>query len=210
MQPIQLIVLSHTERQKLHEASLEVLNSVGVRVHDADLRRLMGDRGAHVDEPTQVVKLSADLVARQLSAAPKEFDLADRNGRRLPVPTEQSYIASRLLLPKILDYGSTEPREPLTRDIVRACQVANALKEVDLVVGIDVPVADVAPPEAAYLTSIKTVLMHTTKHLVCAPINSQAMEDWVALLEAATESGSLRDEPVMTVALAITSPLLFD
>ena len=210
MKPIQLNVLTEGEKQTIHEASLEVLETVGVRVYDDGLRALMRHRGAKVDDTTNDVKLSPDLVMESLSTAPETFNLVNRKGESLPVPTEEAYIAARLLLPRVLDYGAEKPRQPVTHDIIEACQVANALDDVDLVVGIDVPVADISPPEFSSLISIQTVLTYTAKHIVCAPINSEVMKDWVALLEAATESGNLAKEPVMTVEVAITSPLMFD
>ena len=210
MKPIHLTVLAYEEKQTIHAATLEVLETVGVRVYDDYLRRLMRDGGAMIDDDTGIVKLPPELVMETLDGAPKRFNLADRKGTRLPVPTEEAYIASRLLLPKVLDYGAEKPRDPVTNDIIRASQIANAMDDVDLVVGIDVPVVDITPVQYNSLISIHTTLTYTTKHLVCAPINSEVMEDWVALLEAATESGNLVKDPVMTVEVAITSPLMFD
>jgi len=210
MNPIKLNVLTLDEQRLIHEATLDVLSTVGVRVFDEGLRALMHDHGAQVDEATGVVRLPTSLVLDALSTAPKTFYLADRKGGRLPIPGQEAYIATRLLLPNVLDYGSEEPRSPVTRDIIRACQVANAMDDVDLVVGIDVPVVDIKPPEYADIISIQTLLTYTAKHLVCAPINTDAMKHWVALLKASTESGDLTQEPVMTVEVAVTSPLMFD
>jgi len=210
MKPVQLNVLAEDEKQAIHEATLEVLGSIGVRVFDDDLCVLMRDRGAKVDETTGYVRLPPDVVIESLSDAPKTFNLMDRKGKSLTIPTEEAYIASRLLLPKMLDYGANSTRDPVTDDIIKACQIANAMDDVDLVVGIDVPVADITPPEFGDLLSIQTVLTHTAKHLVCAPINYDLMKEWVALLEAASETGDLRREPIMTVEVGATSPLMLD
>jgi len=210
MKPIQLSVFTEDEKQMVHRASLRVLEAVGVRVYEDELRARMRSRGAEVDDTTDVVKLPPELVMECLSTAPKAFDLVNRSGERMPVPTEEAYIASRLLLPRILDYGAEKTRDPVTDDIIKACQIANALDDIDLVVGIDVPVVDVSPPELSDLISIQTILTHTTQHIVCAPNNPEEMQKWVALLEAATESGNLAKEPIMTVEVAITSPLVFD
>ncbi len=211
MKPIQLSVLTEDEKRVIHEASLEILETVGVRVFDDGLRALMRDRGAEVDDTTGDVKLSPDLVMESLSTAPKAFHLANRTGDRLPIPTEEVYIGSRVLLPKILDYGAEQPRDPVTDDIIKACQIANALDEVDLVLRTDTPVSDIhAPPEFNGLLSIQTALTYTAKHFLCLPINYKAMKDWVALAEAATESGDLSREPIITVEVTITSPLQMD
>lgn len=211
MKPIQLSVFTAEEKQIIHEATLEVLETVGVRVYDDGLRALMRDRGAKVDATTGDVKLSPQLVMEALAAAPKSFNLANRRGETLPIPAQETYICSRVLLPKTLDYGAEGPRDPVIDDIVKACQVANALDDVDMVLRTDTPVSDIdAPPQLNGLLSIQIALLHTDKHFLCIPINYQAMQDWVALAEAATESGDLSKEPIMTLEVSTTAPLQLD
>jgi len=211
MKPIQLSVFTEDEKQIIHEATLEVLETVGVRVHDDSLRALMRDRGAKVDDATGAVKLPPELVMELLSAAPKSFNLVNRKGEMLPIPAEGTYICSRVLLPKTLDYGAEKPREPVTDDIIKACQIANALDDIDMVLRTDTPVSDIdVPPEFNGLLSIQIALTYTAKHFLCIPINYEAMKDWVTLAEAATESGDLAKEPIMTLEVSTTTPLQLD
>ena len=211
MKPIQLNVFSEDEKQIIHEATLEVLETVGLRVFDDGLRALMRDRGAKIDDATGDVKLSPKLIMESLSTAPKSFNLMNRQGETLPIPAAETHICSRVLLPKILDYGADKPRDPVTDDIIKACQIANALDDVDMVLRTDTPVSDIdAPSEFNGLLSIQTALTYTAKHVLCIPINYEAMKDWVALAEAATESGDLVKEPIMTLALSTTAPLQLD
>lgn len=211
MKPIQLAVLSEEEKEAIHEATLEVLETVGMRVLDGGLRALFEDHGADVDHASERVRLSPRSVLDSLSAAPSRFELVNRRGETLPVPSERAYICSRVLLPKILDYGAESPRDPVTSDVVRACQIANALDEVDMVLRTDTPVADIdVPRELNGLLSIQTALTYTDKHFLIIPINYQAMLDWVALGEAAIESGDLSQEPIMTLEVSTTTPLQLD
>lgn len=211
MKPVQLAVLSEEEKEAIHEATLEVLGTVGMRVLDRSLRILLENHGAEVDDASERVRLSPRLVMDSLSAAPSDFELVNRRGETLPIPSEKAYICSRVLLPKILDYGAEGPRDPVTSDVVRACHIANALDEVDMVLRTDTPVADIdAPPELNGLLSIQTALAHTDKHFLIIPINYQAMLDWVALGEAAIESGDLSQEPIMTLEVSTTTPLQLD
>lgn len=211
MKPIQLNVFTEEERQIIHEATLEVLETIGLRVLDPNLRGLMRKRGAKVDDSTGDVKLDPGLVMESLATAPKTFNLMNRKGETLPIPAEETYICSRVLLPKTLEYRADKPRDPIINDIIKACQIANALDEVDLVLRTDTPVGDIdAPSGFNGLLSIQTALTHTAKHFLCIPINYEAMKDWVALAEAATESGDLAEEPIMTLEVSTTSPLQLD
>jgi trimethylamine--corrinoid protein Co-methyltransferase len=211
VKPIQLTVLTEDERQSIHEATLDILETVGIGVHDAGLRALMQNRGAKVDDTTDQVRLSPELVVDSLSTAPHSFHLVNRRGETLPIPAEETYICSRVLLPKTLDYGTEQPRDPVTDDIIKACQIANALDDVDMVLRTDTPVSDIDAPDAINgLLSIQTALTYTDKHFLIIPINHEAMKDWVALGEAATESGDLSKEPIMTLEVSTTTPLQLD
>ena len=211
MKPIQLHVLDDDEIQVIHEATLEILESVGLRVYDAGLRFLMRDRGATVDDATGNVMLSPELVMESLSTAPKSFNLVNRKGETLPIPTEEAYIGSRVLLPKVLDYGAESPRDSLMSDVIQACQIANALDDVDVILRTDTPVYDAGiPTEFNGLLSIQTAMTYTAKHFCCIPINSEAMKDWIAVGEAAAESGDLGKEPIMTLEVSTTAPLQLD
>ena len=211
MNPIQLKVFTEDEKQIIHEATLDILKSVGVRVFDDGLRDLLRTQGAKVDSVTYDVRLDPQLVMEYLALAPKAFNLINRDGGILPIPTEKTYICSRVLLPKILDYGSTQAREPRIDDIKHACQIANALSEVDLVLRTDTPVCDLnEPQEFNGLITIQTALSFTKKHFLCIPINYEAMKDWIALAEAATETGNLSKEPVLTLEVSTTAPLQLD
>jgi len=211
MKPIRLSVFTEGEKQRIHRATLEVLDTIGVRVYDDELRRLMHRQGARVDDFAGDVKLSPGLVMESLAAAPKRFNLMDRKGKMLPIPTGEAYIGSRVLLPKTLDYGADKPRAPVLEDVLQACQIANALDEVDLVLRTDTPVSDIqAPAEFNGLLSIETVVTYTAKHILCIPVDYEAAKDWIVVAEAATQRWDLAKEPIMTMAVAATSPLQLD
>ena len=59
MKPIRLTVFSDEEKQAIHEATVEILERVGVRVYDDYLRGVMRRHGANVDDATGDVRLSA-------------------------------------------------------------------------------------------------------------------------------------------------------
>mgnify|MGYP006306879885 CR=1 FL=1 len=49
-------VLSETEREQIHTASLEVLSSVGMKIETEQMREALAKRGASVDEAAETVK----------------------------------------------------------------------------------------------------------------------------------------------------------
>lgn len=74
--------LSKVEINKIHTAFLDILNTVGVKIPHADMRKRLAARGAVVDEATQVVKLPEPAVRRALDATVKQFRIYGRDRAR--------------------------------------------------------------------------------------------------------------------------------
>jgi trimethylamine--corrinoid protein Co-methyltransferase len=73
-----LEVLSEDERAQVHERTLSILASTGVRVDTSRGRDILRDSGADVDRNTNVVRFPRPLVEEALRLAPKEFILGAR------------------------------------------------------------------------------------------------------------------------------------
>jgi trimethylamine:corrinoid methyltransferase-like protein len=72
-------VLSDEQVTKVHQASLEVLSRVGVRVPHEDMLSQFEDAGAQVDRAEQKVRIPAALVLRSVEQATKRFTLYGRD-----------------------------------------------------------------------------------------------------------------------------------
>ncbi len=211
MGQIQMEVLTEGERHTIHKSSLEILDSVGLRVHNDELLTILHRKGAKVDFDDSLVRVPPELVEELLRTAPRNFEISDRKGRKLPIPTNHAYIGSRLLLPKILDYGSNSPRVPVTQDIIRACQIANHFLEFDVVFLVETPVQDMDDvPEINFLQSMQIAFTYTNEHVFCLPASLESFRSWLALAEASIDSGDMTTDPVLTVGVSTTSPLVLD
>ncbi len=63
----------------LQEATLQMLEKVGVRFPSEKALRIFSDHGAQVDKTTQIVKLPRDLVMKAMSTVPRYFKLGARS-----------------------------------------------------------------------------------------------------------------------------------
>ena len=71
-------LLTDDELQMIHEASLDVLETTGLRIdHPLALEKLSG-AGARVDAAGQKVRLPAEVVEKALQTIPKHFVCAGR------------------------------------------------------------------------------------------------------------------------------------
>jgi trimethylamine--corrinoid protein Co-methyltransferase len=73
-----LQVLSEDERHQIHERTLKVMGSTGLRVDTAQGRRYLRDAGAEVDENANLVRFPRELVEESLRLAPRTFTLGAR------------------------------------------------------------------------------------------------------------------------------------
>ena len=77
-----LEIISQDEIESIHHASLDVLESVGMKVLHQDARKIFKDSGLDVNESSQMVYFDRDLVLNKIKTPPKEFTLRARNPKR--------------------------------------------------------------------------------------------------------------------------------
>ena len=73
-------VLNSEEIERIHNASMQVLETVGVKVDYPYARQLFKEAGAIVDEDTQSVRIPETLVQKAIATAPTQFKLYGSSG----------------------------------------------------------------------------------------------------------------------------------
>lgn len=76
---MELGVLKQAQIDRIHDASLEILGTMGVHIPHPEMRRLFREAGAAVDEATGIVCMPEALVERCLESAGKRFTLYGRD-----------------------------------------------------------------------------------------------------------------------------------
>ena len=75
-------ILNEDQIAEIHQASLQILETVGVRIPHRTMRRLFADAGATVDETKELVRIPEHVVAACLASAGKQFTLYGRDRTR--------------------------------------------------------------------------------------------------------------------------------
>ncbi len=124
-------VLSQEERHEIHERSLRLLATTGIRVDTERGRQILQQAGAKVNVDTKQVCIPRSLVENALHAVPRHFSL----GGRRPNWQLQMNIGECTLLAdgeavKVFDSQSQELREPSINDWLNATRLIDALDEV--------------------------------------------------------------------------------
>lgn len=71
-----MAVFSEDRIEAIHNTSLEVLETIGIKVLLPEARRLFKTAGASVDESTEMVWIGRDVVQSALASAPSSFSVA--------------------------------------------------------------------------------------------------------------------------------------
>jgi len=126
-------VLSKHEIERIHQASLAILERIGVLVPHEDMLGRFADKGARVDWPEKRVRIPADLVISLVEKAGKEFTIYGRDldkkasfgqGKRNynSIGGEASWV----------DTPGTERRYATLEDVATAARFADALKWINI------------------------------------------------------------------------------
>jgi trimethylamine--corrinoid protein Co-methyltransferase len=130
--------MSQSECKRIHLASLEILERVGIDVHDEDARALLLKGGASLDGIR--VRLPEHLVEWALARAPKRMTLYDRLGRvAMRAWGYNTYYGGGSDCLNILDHRTGQRRRPVIQDVMDAVTVMDALPELAFVMSMFLP-----------------------------------------------------------------------
>jgi trimethylamine--corrinoid protein Co-methyltransferase len=198
--------MSQEQCQKIHWASLEVMERTGVRLYEQEAIDLVKAAGAHVSDGNRV-RIPSGMVEKAFTTVPKRLVLCDRNGNRvMPLEGHRSFFGPGSDCLHILDHRTGERREPVLRDIAEGMTVADGLANIDFVMSMVLPV-DV-PQMVADRYQMEAMLNHTTKPIVFVTTEFSGCVDAVEMAEAvAGGADALRLNPFVACYINVTTGL---
>lgn len=126
--------LSNEQIERIHRASLKILEKTGIVVPHREMLSRFADSGAPVDHDAQRVRIPASLVMRSIEQAGKRFAIYGRDKTRSARFGEgvRNYnsIAGEALW---IDAPGASRRYCEMRDVVAATRFGDALPEIDIV-----------------------------------------------------------------------------
>ncbi len=116
---------------RLQAATLEILETVGVRFPSEKALALFADHGALVDHQTQIVKLPADLVRKAMATVPRYFTLGARNPVcDLQLQEGVTYFTTDGCGVETIDFETRERRASRKEDVGRMAHVIDYLSSI--------------------------------------------------------------------------------
>jgi trimethylamine--corrinoid protein Co-methyltransferase len=198
--------LGEQERMRIHMASLEILERVGVDVHHEKARDILVSGGARADGLR--VRIPEYMVAQALATAPKRLSLYDRHGRvAIRAWGYNSYYGGGSDCLNLLDHRSGERRKPRIQDVVDAVMVQDALPELDFVMSMFLP--EEVDPRIYDRYQMEVMLNHTTKPIVFVTPDFEGCVAAVEMCEVVAGSAqAFQQRPFATCYINVTSGLV--
>ncbi len=198
--------MSDEQCQRIHWASLEVMERTGVRLYEQEAVDLFQQAGAFVSDGNRV-RIPSGLVEKAFTTVPKRVVLCDRHGKRvMPLEGYRSFYGPGSDCLNIIDHRTGERRKPVLQDVVEGMTVADALPNIDFVMSMVLPV-DVPQPVADRY-QMQAMLNYTTKPIVFVTTEFAGCVDAVEMAEAvAGGAEALRQNPFAACYINVTTGL---
>jgi trimethylamine--corrinoid protein Co-methyltransferase len=198
--------MGRQECDRIHIATLEILERTGVDVHDAKARQILVEGGASADGIR--IRLPEYMVSRALATAPRRLTLYNRNKKpAMRAWGHNTYYGGGSDCLTVLDHHTGERREPVLADVAAAAKVMDYLPEIDFVMSLFLP-KDV--DQRIYdRYQMEVMLNHTTKPIVFVSPDFEGCAAAVEMCEAvAGGTEAFQRQPFATCYINVTSGLV--
>jgi len=128
--PPQLNMLPKNSVVRIHEASLEVLNRVGVRVEDPVMREQLYGRGCVIEK--ERVKFTPDFIHEVCAGIHRSFTLTYPPGTGIEMGSGSTLTHPTGGMPFVLDIETGNRRLGRARDLINMTQLINNLDQIDI------------------------------------------------------------------------------
>ena len=132
MRTATLQVLSPHEIETIHNASMQILQEVGVKVEFPFARQLFAEAGAKVDEDRETVYIPENVLLDAVKKAPASFRLCGRDASvfSMTIGGEQVQFAGLGTPTRIIDNATGEIRPTTARDMHNHIVLVDACKHI--------------------------------------------------------------------------------
>ena len=195
----------------MHEASLRLLQEVGVEFMGGAARATFGAAGALVDHDTGLVRIPSEVVDHAVATAPSQFVVTPRNPmRRLELGTDR--IAYGLVAgPPTVSDRIRGRRTGTLEDYVTLVKLAQSFDVIHFV-GNQPTSPQELPAPTRHLDTYRANLVYTDRAFHCLAIGRERTLDGIEMM-AISRGLTLEevvDDPCVLTIISVNSPRRFD
>jgi trimethylamine--corrinoid protein Co-methyltransferase len=206
-----LEILTPDEIKKIHDATLWVIEKVGVRFPSKRALDIWASHGALVDTGKMIVRAKGELIEDALKSCPPVYSLAARDPlQNLLLDGNHVFVGTDGCGVEVIDLHTGQRRTSSLQDVREIALIADATEEVAF---HWVPVsAQDMPTRSRGLHEIKAIWENSTKHVQTESIyneyEARAAMEMAELIVGGKDN--LRKRPVLSLMQCSASPLGHD
>lgn len=203
-----LTILSNETVEKIHQATLRILEDIGVTVSSTRVRDLLAGHGCTVTGDR--VQFPARVVETILGLSAPEIALHSRTGKYPPARFNGRFMAHNMgACSTITDLETGGQRKCTMQDLADTSRLLSAMDNVTGITPLVYP-QDI-PQETAQIRMLHVLLQNTEKPLVgpgvTGGIEVKYMKEMMRVLAGSDQN--LREKPLWLVGISPISPLQF-
>lgn len=204
-------VLSRSDIEQIHTATLEIIETAGVKFPLPEALDILESHGAQVDRATRIARIPAPVLEDALKSAPPAYTLAARNpDRDLHLDGNHVFLGTDGCGVQVQDALTGELHTSTKKDVADCARLADALNEIGFWWAM-VSAQD-CPPESRGLHELEAAWNQTTKHLQTESLLHPGEMESAVEMAAAIAGGreELRRKPLLSIMQCTISPLAHD
>ena len=206
-----LEVLADEQIEAIHDASMRILEEVGMDFLHPEALEILGAAGADVETGSQRVRFDRGLIEEAVARAPSQFTLHARNpAHNVTLGGNHINFATVGSPPNVSDLEGGR-RAGNFKDFCDLMRLAQALNIVHVAGGYPVEPIDL-PPETRHLDAVRAVLKLSDKGVFSYALGRTRILDGVEMVKIARgiDDARLLREPSLYTVVNTSSPLRLD
>jgi trimethylamine--corrinoid protein Co-methyltransferase len=205
----QVRFLDDEQLDRLQDATLRILEDVGVRFPSETALEILADHGANVDRASRIVRFPRDLVRRALATAPRFFTMAARDPRfDLQLEDGVSYFTTDGCGVATIDFDTRQERPSRKSDVAEMARIADYLGSIAFMWPT---VSAQDHGRTSQLHEIDAAYNNTIKHFQGMVMGAEQARRAIEMaIVVAGSRDALRQRPVLSDLICSIAPLAQD
>jgi len=201
-------VLSTDEIEKINQASLEILNSAGVKIFSKKVLDFLGNFNfARIDKKSLIVKFSPDSVLSILKTAPPFFKLFSQDKKTsIEIGKRNYHLINGHCAAYFHDFLQKKRRRITKKEVEEFAVLSDYLEEISIA-GIEGLPADILDEKKAFIEAAGRTLCNTSKPFHYTPETNFDDNSIKEMIRVSTESDELSKKPSLICMAVNLSPL---
>ncbi|MFX1355673.1 MAG: trimethylamine methyltransferase family protein [Promethearchaeota archaeon] len=172
--------LSEKQIKKIHLASLEILENIGVRVSLKEGVKLLEKAGCTIEDD-DIVHIPNWLVEESIHSAPSRITIYNREGQEaMRLENHNNYFGLGTDLIRTQDLKTGQIRLSVLQDVKNAARIADFCQNIDFIASFALP-SDV-PTNLMYINCVKAMMENSVKPIF---FTAAGREDLAFIIEMA-------------------------